>query len=52
MSMIPSNRRAGRVAWCVVQNFLQDNCSPLSAAIAFYTMLSLAPALYLIGFGG
>ena len=30
---------------------MQDDCTLLSAAIAFYTLLSLAPSLYLIGVG-
>ncbi len=46
-----SRHRAVRVTWCALRNFLQDNCQLLSAAIAFYTLLSLAPSLYLIGVG-
>ena len=30
---------------------MRDDCTLLSAAIAFYTLLSLAPSLYLIGVG-
>ena len=49
--MMLANNRALRVAWCTIRNFLQDNCTLLAAAIAFYTLLSLAPSLYLIGVG-
>jgi len=49
--MIQANNRAMRVAWCTIRNFMQDDCTLLSAAIAFYTLLSLAPSLYLIGVG-
>jgi membrane protein len=49
--MILASNRAMRVAWCTIRNFLQDDCTLLSAAIAFYTLLSLAPSLYLIGVG-
>lgn len=43
--------RAMQAAWCAIRNFLRDDCTLLSAAIAFYTLLSLAPALYLLGVG-
>ena len=43
--------RATQAAWCAIRNFLRDDCTLLSAAIAFYALLSLAPALYLIGVG-
>jgi membrane protein len=46
-----ASNRAVRVAWCTIRNFLHDDCTLLSAAIAFYTLLSLAPSLYLIGVG-
>ena len=39
------------VAWFTIRNFVHDDCMLLSAAIAFYTLLSLAPSLYLIGVG-
>lgn len=45
---LPSNL-AVRVVWCTIKNFLQDDGPLLSAAIAFYTLLSLAPSLYLVG---
>ncbi len=45
------SHRAVRVAWCAIRNFLQDDCPLFCAAIAFYTLLSLAPSLYLIGVG-
>lgn len=43
--------RAVRVAWRAIRNFLQDDGPLLSAAIAFYTLLSLAPSLYLVSVG-
>jgi len=49
--MILSGHRAVHVAWSTIRNFFQDDCPLLSAAIAFYTLLSLAPSLYLIGVG-
>ena len=43
--------RVVRAAWFAMKNFFEDGCLLLSAAIAFYTLLSLAPSLYLIGAG-
>ena len=43
------NQRAVLIAGFATRNFIRDNCPLLSAAIAFYTLLSLTPALYLIG---
>ncbi len=40
-----------QVAWHAIRNFLRDDGPLLSAAIAFYSVLSLAPSLYLIGVG-
>lgn len=43
--------RTVQVAWRALRNFLEDDCTLLSAAIAFYALLSLAPTLYLLGVG-
>jgi membrane protein len=40
---------AARIAMGAVRNFYRDNCLDLSATVAFYTLLSLAPLLYLVG---
>jgi len=40
---------AGKIAIGAVRNFYRDNCLDLSATVAFYTLLSLAPLLYLVG---
>ena len=49
--MIVLRNRAVQVAWRAFRNFLEDDCTLLSAAIAFYALLSLAPTLYLLGVG-
>lgn len=41
--------RAGRVLLATGRNFYSDNCLDLSATVAFYTLLSLGPLLYLVG---
>ena len=49
--MILKSNRALEIAIGTIRNFLQDGCTLLAAAIAFYALLSLAPSLYLIGAG-
>lgn len=41
--------RAGTVLLLAVRNFYRDNCLDRSATVAFYTLLSLGPLLYLAG---
>ena len=40
---------AGRTLVATARNFYLDNCLDLSATVAFYTLLSLGPLLYLVG---
>jgi membrane protein len=42
-------RRAFRVAWLALRNFLGDDALNHSAAVAYYALVSLGPALYLVG---
>lgn len=39
----------GRLLAAAARNFYRDNCLDLSATVAFYTLLSLGPLLYLVG---
>jgi membrane protein len=39
----------GKVLVAAARNFYRDNCLDLSATVAFYTLLSLGPLLYLVG---
>ena len=41
--------RAGAVLLLSARNFYRDNCLDRSATVAFYTLLSLGPLLYLAG---
>ena len=39
----------GKLSAATARNFYRDNCLDLSATVAFYTLLSLGPLLYLVG---
>lgn len=39
----------GKLVAATARNFYRDNCMDLAATVAFYTLLSLGPLLYLIG---
>jgi membrane protein len=39
----------GKLLAATARNFYRDNCLDLSATVAFYTLLSLGPLLYLVG---
>jgi membrane protein len=43
-----SLQRAWRMVLAAVRNFLADGCLDLSAAVAFYALLSIGPLLYLV----
>jgi len=41
--------RACRAVWLALRNFLTDDALNYSAAVAFYALVSIGPALYLLG---
>ncbi len=42
-------RRSALVLWGAVDNFRRDRVQDLAATVAFYTLLSIGPLLYLVG---
>jgi membrane protein len=42
-------RALAAALWAATLNFYRDNCLDLAATVAYYTLLSLGPLLYLVG---